>query len=127
MGSTRNFALDIASTKEPFKKEFFTSKALEIYMTLCSVFGEDEQSFMPIKFMYVMALISFYGVDIIFFFSSYIVEEIHIGLVGIWKRKMENTFGHYSLLMHMFLFKGATYFGKEMILNRECEGEALPV
>ena len=65
--------------------------------------------------------------DIIFDFASYIAEEIHIGLNGIAKRNVEKIFGHYSLLMHMFLFKGLTYFEKEMVLNREHEGEALPI
>ena len=82
---------------------------------------------MPINFMYMMAQISSFGVDIIFYFASYIEEEIHIGLVGISKSKVENIFGQYSLLMHILLFQGATYFGKEMVLNREYEVEALPV
>ena len=52
--------------------------------------------------------------DTIFYFASYLDEEIHNGLIGIAKSKVEKTFGHYSLLMHMFLFKGVTYFGNEM-------------
>ena len=66
-------------------------------------------------------------VDVIFYFASYLTEEIHVGLVGMANGNVENTFGHYSLLMHMFLFKGVTYFGKEMDLNREQDVEALPV
>ena len=57
--------------------------------------------------------------DVIFDFSSYLEEEIHTSLVGITKGKVEKTFGHYSLLMHMFLILVVTYFGKEMKLNRE--------
>lgn len=85
LASIGKFPLVIASSKVPFKKEFFTSRAIEIYMTLCRVFGEDEQSFMPIKFMYMMTQISSFGVDIVFDYASYIVEEIHIGLVGTTK------------------------------------------
>lgn len=110
LASIRNLTLVTASTKEPFNKDFFTTRAIEIYMTLCRVFGEDEQNFVPIKFMYMMTQISSFSVDIIFDFTSYIVEEIHIGLNGIAKIKVEKTFGHYSLLMYMFLFKGVTYF-----------------
>ena len=72
--------------------------------------------------MHMMTQISSFGVDIIFDFASYLVEEIHIGLIGIAKSKVEKTIGHYSLLMHMFLFKE-----KEMVLNKQHEGEALPV
>ena len=122
-----NLTFVIASIKELFEKEIFTSRAIDIYMTLCRVFGEDEQNFMPIKFMYMMTQISSFGVDIIFDFASYIAKEIHIVLNGIAKRKVEKIFGHYSLLMHMFLFKEVTYFKKEMVLNKEDEGETLPV
>ena len=88
-------------------------------MTLCKVFGEDEEDFMPMSFMYMITQISSFGVEIIFDFASYLADEIHSGLVGIEKGKVEKIFGHYSLIMHMFLFKGVTYFGKYMKLNRE--------
>lgn len=78
-------------------------------MTLCKVFGEDELEFVPINFMYIMVKISSFSVDIIFLFASFLAEEIHIGLIGIAKGKFEKTFGFYSLLMHMFLYKGG-YF-----------------
>ena len=60
---------------------------------------------MPISFMYMMVQITPFGVDVVFDFATYLAEEIHVGLVGIAKGKMEKTFGHYSLLMHIFLFK----------------------
>ena len=119
IGTTTNFLVITTSSREPFKKEYFTSQAMEAYRTLCQVFGEDEKNFMPISFMYMITQIASFGVDVIFYFASYIAEEIHIGLVGIAKGKVHKTFGHYSLLMHMFLFKGVAYFGKEMKLSRE--------
>ena len=73
---------------------------------------------MPIGLMYMMVQIASFGVDVIFYFSSFLAEEIHNGLVEIAKGKLDKTFGHYSLLMHMFLFKGVTYFGKDMELNK---------
>ena len=68
-----------------------------------------------------------FGMSSILDFATYLAEEIHNGLIGIAKGKVEQTFCHYSLLMYMFLFKGVTYFGKEMELNREENGEVLPV
>lgn len=127
IGTIGNFPVIIASSRELFEKEYFTSQAIEIYMTLCRVFGEVEQNIMSISFMYMLAQIYSFGVDVIFYFSPYLTEEIHTWLVGIAKGKIEKTFGHYSLLIHVFLFKGATYFDKEMDLNREHEGEALPI
>lgn len=75
----------------------------------------------------MITYISSFGVEIIFDFSSYLANEIYSGLVGIAKGKVENTFGHYSILMHMLIFNGVTYFGKEMVLNREQEGQTLLV
>lgn len=63
--------------------------------------------------------ISSFSVEIIFDFASYLANEIHSGLVGITKGKVEKAWGQYSLFMHIFIFKGVTYFGKEMVLNRE--------
>ena len=82
---------------------------------------------MPIGLMYMMTQIASYGVDVIFHFASFLAEEIHTGLVGIAKGNLKRTFGHYSLLMHMFLFKGLAYFDDEMELNREDNGEIFPV
>jgi len=107
------------SSREPFKGAYFNTTVVEAYKTLCRVFREDEKKLMPMSFMYMITQISSSSVDIIFDFASFLAEEIHNGLVGIVKGKVEKIFGHYSLIMHMFLFKGVTYFGKEMKLNRE--------
>lgn len=37
----------------------------------------------------MMVQISSYGVDIIFDFSTFLAEEIHVGLIGIAKGKIE--------------------------------------
>lgn len=37
-----NFIFVRTSTEEPFKKQFFNTRAIDIYMTLSRVFGEDE-------------------------------------------------------------------------------------
>ena len=127
IGTIGSLPVITAASREPFKMSLFTSRAVEIYRTLCLVLGEDEQEFMPIGLMYMMIQIASYGVDVIFDFASFLAEEIHSGLVGIAKGNLNRIFGHYSLLMHMFLFKGVTYFGDEMELNREENGEILPV
>ena len=80
---------------------------------------------MPIGLMYMMVQIASFGVDVIFNFASFLAEEIHTGLVGIAKGRVEKTFGCYSILMYMFLFKGMRYFGNGMDLNREENGETL--
>ena len=82
---------------------------------------------MPINFMYMMVQITFFRVDVVFYFVTYLAKQIHVGLVGIAKGKVEKTFAQYSLLMHMLLFKGVTYFGTKMELNRGQDGVALPV
>ena len=127
IGTIGSLPVITAASREPFKMSLFTSRAIEIYRTLCRVIGEDEQEFMPIGLMYMMIQIASFGVDVIFDFASFLAEEIHMGLVEIAKGNLNRTFGHYSLLMHMFLFKGVAYFNDEMELNREENGEILPV
>ena len=67
------------SSREPFKKVCFNVRVVEIYRTLCKVFGQDEEEFIPISFMYMITQISSFGVEIIFDFSSYLADEIHNG------------------------------------------------
>ena len=43
--------------------------------------------------MYIKIQTFSYGVDIVFYFTSLIVEEVHIGLIGIAKGKIEKIFG----------------------------------
>ena len=43
-----------ASSREPFKRAYFNSRAIEIYRSLCKVFGRDEEEFMPMDFMYMI-------------------------------------------------------------------------
>ena len=42
------------SSREPFKKAYFNDRAVEIYITLYRVFGEDEEYFMPVSFMHMV-------------------------------------------------------------------------
>ena len=54
IGTIETLPVIIATSREPFKKDHFTSWAVEVYRTLCRVFGEDEKNAMPISFMYMM-------------------------------------------------------------------------
>lgn len=60
-------------------------------------------------------------------FAPYLTDATHEGLIGLKNAKVDRTFGWYSLLMHMFLFKGAEYFANEMDLLREKEAEEMPI
>lgn len=85
------FPVIIVASREPFKRSLFTSWVVEIYRTLCRVLGEDEQDFMPIDLMYMMIQIASFGVDVIFYFASFLAKEIHNGLVGIAKGKLDKN------------------------------------
>ena len=60
-------------------------------------------------------------------FASFLVEEIHNGLVGISQGKVKKPFCWYSLLLHICLFKGVTFFSKGMELEVTKGGERNPV
>ena len=42
IGTIGTLPVITTASKEPFKKSLFTSRAIEIYRTLCHVLGEDE-------------------------------------------------------------------------------------
>ena len=63
----------------------------------------------------------------IFYFSTYLVEEIHDGLIDINKVKVVKPLCWYSMLIYMCLRKDVTFFAKEMKLELEKDGEKLPV
>lgn len=62
-----------------------------------------------------------------FDYASYITNAIHEGLVGIKNGKVDRPFGWYSLLMHLFLFKGGDYFASGMDIVKEKDGEKILV
>lgn len=69
-----------SSSREPFKRVYFNSRAIEVYRSLCRVFERDEEEFVLVDFMYMIIQISSFGVNIVFYFASYLAEEIHNGL-----------------------------------------------
>ena len=60
-------------------------------------------------------------------FASFLAEEIHNGFVGISKGEVNKPFFWHSLLMHVCLFKGVTFFSKGMELELTRDGEKLLV
>lgn len=96
-------------------------------MVSMSNFGEDAENAMPAHYMLMMAQILNLSLAVAYDFAPYLVDVIHEGLIGINNAKVDRPFGRYSMLMHMFLFKGVEYFGKDMDLPRERDGEDMPV
>lgn len=62
-----------------------------------------------------------------FDYASFIVDAIHRGIIGKKNGKVDRPFGWYSLLMHLFLFKGGDYFASGLDLIKEKEGENMPM
>ena len=60
----------------------------------------------------IMAQTLQFGMSSILDFASFLAKEIHNGLVGISKGKVNRPFCQYTLLMHICLFKGVTIFLK---------------
>ena len=66
IGTIGTFPVITATSREPFKNDLSTSRVVEVYRTLCRVFGEDEHNAMPINFMYMMIQITSFGVNFVF-------------------------------------------------------------
>ena len=100
-------------------KKYFNPRAQALYVSLCKIFDIDEQEYVLVPLIYMIAQLHHYRMNSIFDFASYLageylVEEIHNGLIGISKCKVDKPFGWYSMLMYMCLFKGSFVFEKEM-------------
>lgn len=106
---------------------FFTLRAKGIYWSLCQILGEDVEITMPTHYMLMMAQTLNPSLVVTCDFAPYLTDAIHEGLIGIKNAKVDRPFGWYSLLMHMFLFKGVEYFANEMDLLKEKDGEEMPV
>ena len=68
-------------------------------MCLCKVFGMDKQDYIPIPLMYMMVQILWYGMDTLLYFALCLAKEIHNGLIGISKGRVDKPFGYYFFLM----------------------------
>lgn len=115
------------STIEPFPMNFFTLRVKGVYWSLCQIFGEDVENVMPTYYMLMMAQILSLSIAIAYEFAHNLANVIHEGLIGINISKEDRPFIKYSLLMHMFLFKGVDYFAKGIDLLRVKDGENMPV
>ena len=58
----------------------------------------------------------------IFYFSTYLAEQIHYGLIRIAKGEMDKPFYWYSILMYIFLYKGSVVIERDMKLMKESKG-----
>lgn len=115
------------SKVKPFPMNFFTLRAKGVYQSLCQFFGEDGENAMPTHYMLMMAQILNPSIAVAYEFAPYLANVIHEGLIGSNNAKVDRPFGQYSMLMHMFLFKGAKYFAKDMDLLRVKDGEGMSV
>lgn len=82
---------------------------------------------MPTHYMLMIAQILNPSPAITFDYAPYLTDAIHVGIIWIKNGKIDKLFGWYSLLMHMFLFKGADYFAKEMDLVKVKDKEEMLV
>ena len=108
-------------------RKFFNLRAQALYFSLCQIFGMDEGEYIPGSIVLIMAQTLQFGMSSILDFASFLAKEIHNGLVGISKGKVNRPFCWYSLLMQSFLFKGVIFFSKGMELELTRDGEKLPV
>ena len=60
----------------------------------------------------IMAQTLQFGMSTILDFATFLAKEIHIGLVGIAKGKVDKPFFGYSMLMYICLHKGIFFLFK---------------
>ena len=112
-----------ASTPEPLLRRHFNLRAQALYFSLCKILGIDEVDQIPGSIVLMMAQTLQFGMSTILHFATFLAKEIHNGLVGIVKGKVNKPFYWYSLLMYVCLYKGSTFFSKGMELETTRDGE----
>lgn len=115
------------NTPEPLLRKYFNPRAQALYFSLYRIFGMDEQDHILGSIVFIIAQTLQYGMSSIFDFATPLAEEIHTGLMGIAKAKVDKPFCQYSMLMYICLYKGVTFFSKEMKLELERDGERLHI
>ena len=121
-----NLSVITISTPKPLLKRHFNIRAKALYVSLCKIFGIDEVEQILGSIVLIMAQTLQFGMSSILDFATFLAREIHNGLVGIAKGKVDKPFCWYSLLMHVCLYKGFTFFsigmgrGEESSIAMEC-------
>lgn len=105
--------------KEPFPISYFVSYFQKTFYSICQIIGYDPVTGMPMAWMYMKAHIQHPQYCIVYDYVGFLVERIHKGLIRLKKGEDGVRFIRYSLLMHMFLFKGAPYLGQSITLDRK--------
>ena len=80
------------TTLEPLMRKFFNPKAQALYFSLCQIFGMEEGEYNPSFIVLIMTQTLQFGITNILDFASFLVEEIHNGLVGISKGEVNRPF-----------------------------------
>ena len=116
-----------SATLEPLKKKFFNPRAQALYISLCKILGVVETDHVPGYLVMMMAQILQYGLTSIFYFATYLAEQIHHGLIRIAKGELDKPFYWYSILMYICLYKGSAVLGRDMKLVKESYEVVMPI
>ena len=103
-------------------KKYFNPRAQALYLSLCMVLGIEETNHVHGYLIFMMAQIFQYEMTSIFYFATYLADQINNGLVNIAKGEMDMPFYWYSIFMCICLSKGSTFIGKDMKLIMESKG-----
>jgi len=87
----------------------------------------DKQDHILGSFVLIIAQTLQYEMSSILDFSIFLIEEIHNVPIGRAHAKVDKTFYWYLMLMYICLYKGVTFFSKDMKLELEIHGERFPV
>lgn len=104
--------------KEPYPISYFVPYFQNNFYSIFQIIGYDPVTRMPMAWMYMASYIQHPNYCTIYDYGGYLVERIHEGLVRLKKGEVGVKFSWYSLFMHMLVFKGASYFGIDMTLER---------
>ena len=80
-----------STTPKPLMKKIFNPRAQALYLSLCRILGVLEIDHVPRFLVIMMEQIFQYEMTSIFYFGTYLAEQIHYGLIRIAKGELAFT------------------------------------
>lgn len=104
--------------KEPFPMNYFSHYFRKIVCSLYQIIGFDAPDATPKEYMHMKSNIQHVALNIVYYFSTYLVENMHKHLIDHKEGKHWVKFWWYSLLMHMILYKQEKHFSDDISLKK---------
>lgn len=108
----------------PYSTDLFDGYFIDTYYALCQVCAKDARDLIPNCMLVICMDIRRRDINRPFYFDSLVAVGLHNALYGL-KDVKSSSFKYYSLLMHIFLYKGLKVWHPNLQIITVVKGEQL--